>query len=312
MRLGVSTLGSDPAKWREVAREAEAIGFDVLHLADHLVDGLPPPLTSLAIAAEATEVLHVGTLVLAVDFRHPAILAREAAMLADLSGGRFELGLGAGHMKPEWDALGLPFDPAPVRAARLDEALTILRRLLAGDAVTHDGDHYTLLDHRCWPVPSRPVPILVGGNGDRVLRVAAAQADLVGFTGFAPTADGSGVNLTHFTAAGLEDRLAHVRSAAKARAGGLRFQVLVQAVIVTDDRRAAAQPIADRFGAPVEDILDSPFVLIGTHQQLAEQLTERSERFGIETWTVFADRPGLTDQRLDTLAPVIELLATGS
>jgi len=308
MRFGVSTLASEPMRWRQVARDAESIGFDVLHLADHLIEGLPPPFTSLAVAADATEHLHVGNLVLAVDFRHPAILAREAAMLADLSGGRFELGIGAGHMRSEWEGIGLAFDPAPVRVARLEEAVVVLRRLLAGETVDHDGDHYTLRSHRCWPIPATPVPILVGGNGDRVLRVAAQQADIVGFTGFVPSPDGTSTNLTPMTAAGLDDRLSHVRAAAGDRIENLRFHVLVQVVIVTHDRRHAAGPVADRLGVSVEAVLDSPYLLLGTHAQMAEQLAERSEQFGIDTWTVFADRPGLTDQRLDTLAPVIEQL----
>lgn len=302
----MSTLGADPAGWRQTARDAESIGFDVVHLADHLVDGLPPPLTSLAVAAEVTERIDLGTLVLAVDFRHPAVLAREAAMLADLSGGRFELGIGAGHMKAEWDAVGIAFDAAPTRVERLEEAVQLLRRLLDGELVTFTGDHYTLYEHRCWPVPQARVPILVGGNGDRALAVAARHADVVGFTGFRPSRDGTGTNLTHMTSAGLEDRIAHVRACAGDRAADLRFQVLIQVVITTPDRRAAAGPVADRMGITVDDVLDSPFLLLGTAEQLAEQLRERSERFGIETWSTFADRPGLTHQRLDTLAPVIE------
>jgi probable F420-dependent oxidoreductase len=304
--LAVSHLGADPASWRATVREVDAIGYDVLQIADHLVDGLLPPLTSLAVAAEVSERLTFGTMVLAVDFRHPAVLAREVAMLASLSGGRFELGIGAGHMKSEWDAVGLPFDDAPTRVARLGEAVTVLRRLLDGDPVSFHGEHYDLVDHRCWPVPTTPVPILVGGNGDRVLRIAGEQADHVGFTGFGPNHDGSGVNLTHLTARGLEERIAHVRRWAGSRA--LHLQVLVQGTIVTTDRRGAAAPIADRFGLGIDDVLDSPFLLIGTHAQLAEQLRERSERFGIGTWTTFADRPGFTDQTLATMAPVIEAL----
>ena len=285
------------------------MGFDVLHLADHLVDDLPPPVAALASAAEATERLVVGNLVLAVDFRHPAILAREAAWLADVSDGRYELGIGAGHMKVEWDAVGIPFDPAGVRVERLEEAVVVLRRLLDGEEVTFDGDHYQLSAHRCWPVPAAPVPILVGGNGDRVLRIAARHADIVGLTGFGPNADGSSPRITHFTAAGLDERIAHVRAAAGERADRLRLQVLVQRVAVTPDRRAVAESIAEEFRGTVtvDDLLDSPFVLLGTPAQLAEQLRERTERFGVETWTVFGDIPGV-HQPLDTMAPVIDLL----
>jgi probable F420-dependent oxidoreductase len=171
----------------------------------------------LAVAAEATERIDLGTMVLAVDFRHPAILAREVAMLAERSGGRFELGIGAGHMQSEWDAIGLPFDPATTRISRLEEAVIVLVRLLTGEPVTFDGQHYHLDEHRCWPVPSSPVPILVGGNGDRVLRIAARHADIVGFTGFGPTGGGRGVTITHFTPAGLAERIALVDGATAGR-----------------------------------------------------------------------------------------------
>lgn len=303
MRIAISTGIDDPAAWPRLARDIEAMGFDVLHLADHLVDRLPPPATALLAAAEATERLVVGNLVLAVDFRHPAVLAREAAMLAELSGGRYELGIGAGHMRREWDAVGLRFDPAPVRVARLVEAVLVLRRLLAGEEVTFHGEHHRLDAHRCWPVPSVPVPILVGGNGDRVLRLAGEHADIAGLTGFGPSADGSTSALSHFTAAGLEDRLAVVRAA-----GDPRIQVLVQRVVVTGHRRVAAEKIAAELPGPpiaVDDLLDSPFLLLGTAAEIADQLRERSERYGVETWTVFGDVAG---QRVGTMAPVLELL----
>lgn len=302
MRLAISTA-APTHRWRAVARDVESMGFDVLHLADHLVDGLPPPFTALLAAAEATENLVVGNLVLAVDFRHPAVLAREAATLADLSGGRYELGIGAGHAEAEWRAVGIPFDAPAVRVGRLAEAVELLRRLLAGEEVTFAGDHYRLEAHRCWPVPSQPVPILVGGNGDRVLRLAAVHADIAGLTGFSP-GDGGRPALTHFGAAGLEDRLAVVRAA-----GDPRIQVLVQRVVVTPDRRAAAAEIAAALpgDVPVDDLLDSPFLLLGTPGQIAEQLRERTERYGVDTWTVFGDVPGVR-QPIDTMAPVLELL----
>ena len=304
VRLGISTTAA-PDRWPALARNLESMGFDVLHLADHLVDDVAPPIAGLLAAAEATERLVVGNLVLAVDFRHPAVVAREAAMLAVLSGGRYELGIGAGHARAEWESIGVPFDADRVRVDRLAEAVPLLRRLLAGEEITHDGDHYRLRAHRCWPVPETPVPLLVGGNGDRVLRLAAEHADIAGFTGFGLGPDGA-PRLTHFTSGGLAERIAHVR--AEAGHDRTRLQVLVQRVTITPDRRAAARELASAFGgADLDDILDSPFLLLGTHEQIAEQLRERSARFGVETWTVFGNLPGL-GQPNDLLAPVIELL----
>jgi probable F420-dependent oxidoreductase len=149
-RFGLSVRGaSSREEWRRKAADAEARGFDTLLVADHLVDGMLAPLAALAVAGEATERIRLGTLVLNNDFRHPVVLAREAATLDLLTGGRLEVGLGAGHMKSEYDEAGLPFDPAAVRVARMGEAAEILRRLWAGEALHFAGRHYTVEGASC-------------------------------------------------------------------------------------------------------------------------------------------------------------------
>jgi probable F420-dependent oxidoreductase len=307
-RFGVSARATTSRReWQDQARAAEAAGFDVLQVADHLDECLPP-LAALCSAADVTGRLRVGTLVVNNDFRHPVLLAREAATVALLTDGRFELGLGAGHMKREYDQVGLPFVAAPTRIARLAESIEVVRRLLDGEALTFHGAHYRIDGHRIYPVPAARPRLLVGGNGDRLLAVAAAQADAVGFTGFRPTRDGAGVDASHFTAEGLEERIGHVRERAGGRFGSLELHALVQYVIVTDDRRRTAEELAARFGAfSAEQVLDSPFLLIGTHEQMAEALRHRRERFGVSYWTVFASRPG-SEQTLETMAPVIASL----
>ncbi len=179
-----------------------------------------------------------------------------------------------------------------------------MRRLLAGETVTHSGAHYRLEGHRCFPVPPSPVPLLIGGNGTRLLRLAAEKADIVGFAGFHQVHGTSDVALSHFSAAGLEDRLAVVRATAQGtRFDELELNVLVQVVIVSDDRRAEAERLAEQFPAlTVDDLLDSPFLLLGTHQQMVEQLVERRERFGVSYVAVF--EPAHVD-----LTPVVEQLA---
>jgi probable F420-dependent oxidoreductase len=307
-RFGLSArTATSRREWQDVARRVEGAGFDVLQVADHLDDCLPP-LAALCSAADVTDRLQVGTLVVNNDFRHPVLLAREAATVALLTDGRLELGLGAGHMKREYDEAGLPFDPAGVRIARLAESLDVVRGLLDGEHVTFRGVHYQVDGHRIYPVPATRPRLLVGGNGDRLLAVAARQADAVGFTGFRPARDGASVEATHFTAEGLEERIGFVRERAGDRFDSLELHVLIQYVLVTNDRRAAAEQLAVRFGTfSAEQVLDSPFVLIGTHAQMAEALRERSERFGVSYWTVFARRPG-SEQTLETLAPVIARL----
>jgi len=272
-------------------------------VADHLADGMFPPLTALVAAADVTERLRFGTLVVNNDFRHPVVLAREAATVDLLTGGRLELGLGAGHMKHEYDEAGLHFDPPAVRVARMSESVAILRQLLSGDEITFDGEHYQVHGHRCFPQPlQRPVPLLVGGNGRRVLETAGRFADIVSFTGFSQVEGERGVNPTHFTDAGLAEQVAWVLAAAGPRFDQLELSTLVQGVVLTDDRRAAAEQVQSLVPTlRVDDILSSPYSLIGTTHQIADQLRERRERLGISYITVF-------EKDADAMAKIIELI----
>lgn len=189
-RFGLQVFAAESrAQWQDHARRAEDHGFDTVVVPDHVVGGLVPPLVALDAMAAATTRLHVGTFVLNNDLRHPVLVARDAATLDLLSEGRLELGIGAGHAKPEYEALGLPFDRAADRVSRLEEAVGILRRLFNGETVTFEGTHYEVHDQALQPHGSPK--LLVGGNGDRVLTLAAKAADIVGFTGLGQTrADG--------------------------------------------------------------------------------------------------------------------------
>jgi len=237
------------------------------------------------------------------DFRHPVVVAHEIAAIADLSDGRATLGLGAGHMKFEYDEVGISFDPAAVRVERMAEAAEIVRGLLTGDAVTFSGSHYRIEAHRLGAVPDR-TPLLIGGNGRRVLQTAAKLADIVGFTGFLPSDDGSGSRLTHLDGDALARRVELVRDAAGDRFDDLELQVLVQYVAVTERRRTDAERIADRWQIPIDTVLDSPFLMFGTIDHIAEQILGWRERLGITAFATFATRPE-SDQRLETLEPVI-------
>lgn len=294
---------------RVFARTVEAAGFDVLTFADHLVP-MAPPFSSAAAAAMATERLRVGTLVLNNDFRHPIETAREAAGVALISDGRFELGIGAGHMKSEYDAAGIPFDDRGVRVSRLVEAAGAIRALLDGEPVTVDGTHYRIHADggQLAPPPPSHVPLLIGGNGTRVLRLAGHIADIVGLAGITHNRDATEVRLTHFGSEGLEDRIAVVREAAGDRFERIELNALIQAVIVTDDPHQAAERLAATLGgASATELLDSPFVLIGTHEQMAEQLTQRQQRFGVSYWTVFDELPGRASA-MPAIAEIIKLL----
>jgi len=308
-RFGLHCALPRGADFGDFAVSVEAAGFDVLTIPDHLVASLSPFAGATA-AAVATSRLHTGTLVLNNDLRHPVETAREASTVAAISGGRFELGLGAGHMKSEYDAAGIRFDPGGTRVDRLIESANVIRRLLAGDAVDVDGAHYCVRAAAGELVapPEVSVPLLIGGNGSRVLQLAGRVADIAGLAGISHNRDATKVNLTHFDSAGLRDRIGIVRDAAGDRFESIELNALIQFVVETDDRRASAAELAAAFGGiSPEFVLDSPFVLLGTHEQMAEHLTERQRRFGVSYWTVFDQWPGRPSAMPD-IAKVIALL----
>jgi probable F420-dependent oxidoreductase len=303
-RFGVNARTPAPAAaWIALARRLEELGYATLNLPDHLTDR-PAPMAALAAAAAATTRLRVGTLVLNNDFRHPVLLAREAATLDWLSEGRFELGLGAGYVKAEYDEAGLRFERGGTRVERLAEAVTIITRLLAGEAVTFTGRHYTVAKHTIFPRPAqqpRP-PILVGGNGPRLLTMAAREADIVGLTGVTFTQGGTGRALSGFTAAGVDERIGLVREAAGARLARLELSALLQRVVVTMDRRGAAAELAQRWSElSVDEVLESPFVLLGSVDEIVAQLVARRQRWGISYYVIF-------DDVVDAVAPIVDRL----
>jgi probable F420-dependent oxidoreductase len=298
--VNVRTAGS-AAEWAEKARTVERLGYAVLLVPDHLTD-LLAPFPALVTAAAATTRLRIGTGVLNNDFRHPVLTAREAATLDVLSDGRFELGLGAGHMRSEYEQAGLPFDPGPTRIERLAEAVVILERLLGGETLTFAGRHYQVTGHTIHPRPvQRPrPPIFVGGNAPRLLRVAATAADIVGLTGIAFRRGGGKPDVSDFREAIVDERVQLVRERAGER---VELNVLVQRVIATDDRRKAARELAEQWPPlTADDILASPYVLVGTPDQMADDLCARRERWSISY--VMTHEPFM-----EALAPVVERLA---
>ena len=282
LRTGIVALEApaDPLAWRDRVRAVDDQGHDVLLMPDHL--GMWPPFTPLVAAAQASDRLRFGTQVLNIDFWNPVLLAREVAAADVLTGGRLEVGFGAGHAAVEYAAAGIGYDRPAVRIGRLAEAVPIVRRLLAGETIDHHGEHYRCERAEIGIAPTQqPVPVMVGGNGDRLLRLAAAEADIVGLTGFTAGTGRTHTDLSHFTWDGLADRIAHVR-----RHGGTGvLSVLVQHVEITSDRRAAAAAFAQG-RVDVDVVADSPFVLLGSEAGVAEQLA-RLQAAGVSYVTAF-------------------------
>ena len=303
-RFGINarTIGA-AAEWTDRARMFEDQGYATLNLPDHLVAMLAP-LPALATAAAATRRLRVGTMVLNNDFRHPVVLAREAATLDLLSDGRVELGLGAGHMKVEYDEVGLAFDRGRVRVERLAEAVVIVKRLFTGEPVTYDGRHYRVTGHTIHPRPvQRPrPPILIGGNGPRLLTLAAAEADIVGLTGITFARGGVTPDFSGFRAADVDTRVQLVRDVAGARVDQLELNALLQRVVI-GERRALAEELTQRWSAlSVEDVLARPFVLLGSVEAMVDQLQAQRARWGISYYVV-------QEPYAAALAPVVARLA---
>jgi probable F420-dependent oxidoreductase len=302
LRFGCVVQRPPPSRavWLERVRAIDRAGFDVLLLPDHV--GLWPPFPPLVAAAEASERLRLGTQVLNVEFWNPVLLAREAAATDVLTDGRLELGLGAGHAEEEFRAAGLRYPTAGERVDHLREMLPLLRRLLDGEEVSAEGDAYPLERASTGLSTTQPhVPIMVGGNGDRVLDLAAHHADIVSLVGFTSGTGQRHSNLTHFDWAGLADRIALVRRAAPHRADEVELSILVQAVVITDDRAATAERLARPFEQDPEVLLDSPFVMIGSASAITEQVRHLRADHGVSYVTVF-------DPFADAFAEVIERL----
>jgi probable F420-dependent oxidoreductase len=305
--FGVNVRNAASAReWAEKARRIEDLGYATLTVPDHLAEMLAPIPAALS-AADATTRLRVGTNVLNNDLRHPVLIAREVATADLLTGGRFQLGLGAGHMKSEYDQAGLIFERGATRVARLAEAVTIVKALLRGECITFAGRYYRVSGHAIHPKPVQVPhpPILIGGNGPRLLELAAREADIVGLTGITFAGGGTQPDLSAWRARAVDERVALVRTAAAQRFEGLVLEALVQRVIITqagrDARRAAAAEVTRGQLTP-DEALDSPFTLIGPIEQLADLLQARRERWGISSYTVF-------EPAVELLAPVVARLS---
>jgi probable F420-dependent oxidoreductase len=291
------------ASWSRLARRCEDLGYDVLTVADHFDDQLAP-MPAVMAAAAATTTLRVGTMVLGNDYRHPVVLAKEAATIDLLSGGRLELGIGAGWMRSDYEHAGMPFDPAPRRIDRLAETIAVLKGLMSDGPFDFDGEHYRVhgLDGTPKPAQRPHPPLLVGGGGRRVLTLAAREADIVGLSTVMASGTIDAATAATGTAEATDERLEWIRGAAGARWSHIEIQTRVHLALVTDDRDGVAAALASGFGLTVEEALATPHALCGTVEQIVDTLLERRDRWGISVI-------GLSVDALDAFAPVVERLA---
>jgi probable F420-dependent oxidoreductase len=291
----------------ERARAAEDLGVTTFVLPDHLV-GQPAPVPYLAAVAALTERIRISAFVHNNDLRHPAVLAQELATLDALSEGRLDVAIGAGWNAAEYAAIGLPFDPARVRQARLAESVTVLKGCFGADPFSFAGEHYTITDYDAQPKPVQQPhpPFFIGGGGRTTLELAAREAQTVGF---APRILRGGVpDPRSFTWAATEEKIGWVREAAGERFDELTLNVYPSfwPVTVTDDLDGEAGKVAaallERSGIEltVPEVIDSPHIFIGSHDRFVEKFTELRDRLDISSFLI---------GDLDQLGPAVEQLA---
>src|SRR5438477_1548678 len=279
-RFGVQVSQVDSAsEWREKARKMEDLGYSTLFMPDHFGEELAP-LPAIAVAAAHTTTLRVGSLVFDNDYKHPAILAKEAATIDHLSDGRVEFGIGAGWMRTDYDRLGLPYDPPAVRVDRFEEALHVIKQCFTGEKFTYHGEHYRITDYASFPKPAQAhLPILIGGGGKRVLAIAGREADIIGVN---PNLRAGEVG-PDATADALQEqtdrKIGWVREAAGSRRDQIEIQMRFFVCKVTDDRMKLAEALAPAFGVEPEEALESGAALVGSESEIIEQLHRRRERW---------------------------------
>ena len=301
-------LGTSPEKtarsWADQARRAEDLGYSALLMPDHFGDQLAP-VPALAAVAGATTTLRMGSLVFGNDYRHPVVLAKEAATLDVLSEGRFELSLGAGWMRTDYEQAGMTYDSPSTRVDRFEESVQVIQGLLRTDGpFSFDGTHYQISEHALSPRPVQQPgpPLIIGGGGRRVLSFAARHADIVSINVNLREGTGGPETAPNASPERTREKVAWVKEAAGDRFDDLELNALIGLVMITDDAAGIADAMAPHFGISVEDALHVPLALLGTLDEMTEELQWRRQQYGISYWSIEADR-------WESLGPVVSTLS---
>ena len=302
-RFGVQASRATTAKeWADLARRAEAHGYDVLTMPDHFTDQLAP-VPALMAAADATTDLRVGALVFDNDYKHPVVLAKELATIDLLSEGRLEIGLGAGWMISDYEESGIPYDSPKVRIDRFVEGLRVIKGTMGDGPFSFSGDHYTVTNYNGQPKPlQKPCPpVLIGGGGKRVLSIAAREADIVGINGTLHAGVIGTDAVATMTASAVDEKVSIVAEAGAHRLADIEMNIRTFFVKVTDDRAGMINAVAGMFKIPAELIEDSPFGLIGSVDSIIETIHAARERWGFSYFIVGGEN-------IEEIAPVVAAL----
>jgi len=320
LEFGFQLANMEPSRIRDLAQAAEALDYDYIVFPDHIViegperqydaHALAWDMISIAAAVTtATKKIRIGHLVLCNLFRHPAITAQSMMTLDHLSNGRLLAGLGSGWTETEFQMTGIPFPPIPERLRMLDEALTCIKSLWTKEQTTFDGEFYHLKDAILWPKPiQKPCPpIIVGGGGKGLLRIAAKHADYVNII---PDAGKQGHisldKVKELTDAAYQEKIGFLREEAKRNGrdpGAIQISSYLFTVTLTETRAAArqmAEGMAPMFKLTPEEVLASPLVLIGTPEDCVKELKRRVKVWGV-TQFLFSTMGGLDEKLLRRL-----------
>lgn len=303
-RFGVQLSGpADAAGWADQARRVESLGYSSITMPDHFTDQLAP-MPAMAVVAAVTSTVRIGALVYDNDYKHPAVLAKELATLDVLSGGRVEIGLGAGWMESDYRAVGIPYDRPGIRIDRFEEGLAVIKGAMADGPFSLHGQHYTITEYDAQPLPlQRPhPPILIGGGGKRVLGIAAREADIIGINGTMTAGIVGPEAISTMTHEAVADRVVHVRDAAGTRMDDVELNIRAFFVSVTGDRAGTLSGVAGMLGVEESMVADSPFALIGSPDSIVENLLARRDELGFNYVVVGGDD-------VEPFAPVVARLA---
>ena len=318
-RFGLQSYApASASEWRTQARRAEELGFDVFTVADHVIGPGPAlkatghpvqtvaAIPAMAVAAEATSTIRIGSRVLCTDYRNPVMLVKELASLDFFSEGRLEIGLGAGWLENEYVAMGVPFERPGIRLDRMEETIALMRASFADGELHQIGTHVHADGFEAVPKPvQRPAPpLMIGGGAPRVLAIAGREADIVSlnFDNSSGRLGPDGVGSS--TASATARKIDWVKSAAGDRWSDIELEIAAYFTVITDgaDDAATIERMAGMFGMTPDEFAEHPHGLIGSVDSVGDQLVERRERYGISYVTFGASA-------MESVAPVVARLA---
>jgi probable F420-dependent oxidoreductase len=316
-RFGVQSYSASSAKdWRDQAKAAEALGYSAFHLADHVLGAGPAlaatnhpvqnvaAIPAMAVAIEATSTIRVGCRVLCTDYRNPVMLAKELATLDMFSEGRLEIGLGAGWLQGEYEAMGVKWDSAGVRIDRFEETLTVLRALMGEGEANVTGTHVHAVGFEGAPKPhgGKMPPIMIGGGAKRILGIAGREADIVSLNFNNSSGKIGPAGIGSSTAELTHEKLGWVKAGARDRFDSLEIEIGAYFTVVTDQRDATLAKMGPMLGLTAEQFAEHPHGLVGSVDAICEQVLARRDQYGISYVTV-----GRTN--MEAFAPVVAKLA---